>query len=866
MRLRLHAMLASSVVGLALASPVSFAQQTVPASGAESTNLWFVEMAGKPAADGNALTRVRAEKAEFRKVAKAAGVSFTERRSFDTLFNGFSVAINSANRERLARLPGVAAMYPIFRVDAPSPEEAAGTAPDLVAAITMTGAKEAQDSRGLTGNKIRVGIIDSGIDVDHPAFGGLGTPGTTPFPSTRVAYGYDFVGDGYDAGGLTGSTTPVPDNNPDDCGGHGTHVSGIVGGNGGGIVGVAPGVTFGAYRVFGCNGSTSSDILLAALERAYADKMQVINQSLGAGRQWPEYPTAKASSLLAKKGVIMVASIGNNGPGGSSPDALFAAGAPGVGNEVIGVASYDNAQLSFAVAATPFGYNAAAGSPFAPTSGTLELAQTGTPATVDDACTPLPAGSLSGKAALVRRGFCSFFLKATNAEAAGASAIVLYNNAPGALAPTVAGTPAITVPVVAITADQGATLSGLITGGTTNLDWTSDYVSFPYGTGGLISGFSSYGLNAELRFKPNLGAPGGGIVSSFPLELGGIAALSGTSMSSPHVAGAVALILQAKGKVSPTVMARLLQNTADPKPWSGNAALGFLDFAHRQGAGMLDIIGVLDSKTILSPEHLNVGESQGGAKTFAITVNNKSSVGVTYDLSHVRALASGPNTQSGASYNISGAFDAPATVTLSTPTLFVPARTTAKFNVTIDANPGLPNRSIYGGYIVVAAQGGGEVTRVPFAGFKGDYQSTIVLTPTANGFPWLATLAGGFYTNQPAGALFTMTGGDIPHFLIHLDHLSRRVKLEAFDAVSGTTWHLVSNDQYVTRNSTPGGFFDFTWDGTTFKTRANKPPLLFTVPDGQYVIKVSVLKALGNTSNPADWETWTSPVVTIDRP
>ena len=178
----------------------------------------------------------------------------------------------------------------------------------------------------------------------------------------------------------------------------------------------------------------------------------------------------------------------------------------------------------------------------------------------------------------------------------------------------------------------------------------------------------------------------------------------------------------------------------------------------------------------------------------------------------------------------------------------------------------MPDRSIYGGYIVVAAQGGGEVTRVPYAGFKGDYQSTIVLTPTANGFPWLATLAGSSYTNQPAGAIFTMTGGDIPHFLIHLDHLSRRVKLEAFDATSGTTWHLVSDDQYVTRNSTPGGFFDFTWDGTTFKTRVNKPPLLFTVPDGQYVIKVSVLKALGNTSNPADWETWTSPVVTIDRP
>ncbi len=351
-------------------------------------------------------------------------------------------------------------MYPIFRVDAPSPEEAAGTAPDLVAAITMTGAKEAQDSRGLTGNKIRVGIIDSGIDVDHPAFGGLGTPGTTPFPSTRVAYGYDFVGDGYDAGGLTGSTTPVPDNNPDDCGGHGTHVSGIVGGNGGGIVGVAPGVTFGAYRVFGCNGSTSSDILLSALERAYVDKMQVINQSLGAGRQWPEYPTAKASSLLAKKGVIMVASIGNNGPGGSSPDALFAAGAPGVGNEVIGVASFDNAQLllrrrGHAVSATTRRPARRSRRPAVRWSWRRPAPR---PLSTTPARPCRPAASPERRRS-IRRGTCGFFVKATNAEDAGASAIVLYNNAAGALAPTVAGTPAITIPVVAITAAQGATLT-----------------------------------------------------------------------------------------------------------------------------------------------------------------------------------------------------------------------------------------------------------------------------------------------------------------------------------------------------------------------------------------------------------------------
>ena len=192
--------------------------------------------------------------------------------------------------------------------------------------------------------------------------------------------------------------------------------------------------------MFGCEGSSSSDVIVAALERAYADGMQVINQSLGSGRQWPQYPTAQATSRLAGKGVVMVASIGNNGPGGSSPDALFAAGAPGVGANVIGVASYDNAQLSFTVGNdVPYGFNGATGSPVPPTSGSLPMSKTGTPTTANDACNPLPAGSLTGTAVLIRRGTCSFFIKATNAQNAGAAAVVLYNNAAGALNATVAG-------------------------------------------------------------------------------------------------------------------------------------------------------------------------------------------------------------------------------------------------------------------------------------------------------------------------------------------------------------------------------------------------------------------------------------------
>jgi minor extracellular serine protease Vpr len=878
MKIRLNSLvLAALAAMLPLAAPPAMAQ-SVSVEAAENGRLWFVELSGAPTADGNTKAAVQAEKRAFRSAAAAAGVKFTERRSFDTLFNGFSVSVSPGDRAKLAALPGVKAVYPVEVVLAPTPEQAAGNAADLAAALNLTGANVAQNSLGLTGRGIKVGIIDSGIDIDHPAFGGSGVPNSSAFPTARVVAGYDLVGNNYDSTGQFGSPTPVPDLIPDDCGGHGTHVAGIVGANGGGLKGVAPEASLGAYRVFGCNGSSSSDVIVEALERAYADGMQVINQSLGAARQWPQYPTAQASSRLVNKGVVMVASIGNNGPGGSSPDALFAAGAPGVGEKVIGTASYDNAQRAFTVNGTPYGFNTATGSPLPPISGSLPMGRTWTgaapnPATsttavpIDDGCAALPAGSLAGQAVLIRRGTCGFYQKAFNAQAAGAAAVVLYNNQAGAVNPTVAGTPAITIPVVAVTAAQGVTLHNAIAAGPTMLNWTDQYVGFPFGTGGLISGFSSFGLAADLSLKPNIGAPGGGIFSSYPLELGGTATLSGTSMSSPHVAGGVALILQANPKINASAMMARLQNSADPKAWSGNAALGLLDHVHRQGAGMLDIVGTIGATTVIEPSQLSLGESEGGPTTATITVKNEGNAAVTYALSHTAGVATGPNTMTGASYNISGVFDAPASVSFSVPSVSVPAKGSASFDVTVTANAALPNRSLYGGYVTLTPSGDGAVYRVPFAGFKGDYQSTVVLTPTANGFPWLAQAVGASYANRPAGGTYSMVGDDIPFFLMHLDHLSRQIKLEAKDAVTGKSWFTVSNDEYVTRNSTPGGFFAFAWDGTSFSGEGKgKGTKFYTAPNGQYTVTVSVLKALGDAANPAHWETWTSPVITIARP
>jgi hypothetical protein len=105
-----------------------------------------------------------------------------------------------------------------------------------------------------------------------------------------------------------------------------------------------------------------------------------------------------------------------------------------------------------------------------------------------------------------------------------------------------------------------------------------------------------------------------------------------------------------------------------------------------------------------------------------------------------------------------------------------------------------------------------------------------------------------------------MQGSDIPYFLAHFDHQSRLFRVEIFDA-AGKAWHRAYNEDYLPRNSSSTGFYSFPFDGTT--TAGNKT---YTVPDGTYYARISVLKALGDSSNPAHWETWTSPMFVIDRP
>jgi hypothetical protein len=300
-----------------------------------------------------------------------------------------------------------------------------------------------------------------------------------------------------------------------------------------------------------------------------------------------------------------------------------------------------------------------------------------------------------------------------------------------------------------------------------------------------------------------------------------------------------------------------------------------LDNVQRQGAGMVDIDDAITSTTTVSPGKLSLGEGSG-AITKTLTITNASGSSKTYDLSHEAALANGPNT-------FVPMFPvAPSTVSFSSSSVTVPAGASVSFTATITPNAGLADKSMYGGYVKLDEQGSDRVYRVPFAGLKGDYQS-IVAMPTVDlgplglpgfSFPCIgADLGGGSFGLLPngVGGTWGLTGpDDIPNVLIHFDHQSRRMDIDVVN-VNGSKVHPVFStehvEEFLPRNSTSTGFFAFPWNGTRMHDNGNgTADHRKVVPDGDYKLVVKVLKALGDPNNPAHFETWTSPTITIDRP
>jgi minor extracellular serine protease Vpr len=867
----------------------------------ETATKWFVELSSPPAVKGTSKATLKAERDAFRTNAAAVGVKLTERYSYDSLWNGVSVSVAPSQVATLRSVTGVKAVYPVETLSLPPSERAPNNNIDLKNAVGLTGADIAQTELGLDGSGVTIAIMDSGLDYTLPEFGGCFGPGC------KVRGGFDLVGDAYNATpGPAFNPVPHPDANPLPCdpdvadraevlgagasdAAHGTHVAGIAAADGRGhtddgqVVGVAPGAQLLAYRVFGCNGGTDSDVMVHAMELALADHADVLNMSIGAAfTNWPQYPTAVAADNLSAAGVTVVASIGNSG---ANFGQLWSAGAPGVGRNVIGVASFDNTKATlpaFRVGSTMYTYNRASGSlATVPQSGSGELVATGTPATANDGCVaPLP-GALAGKIALIRRGTCGFYNKAINAQHAGAIGVVLYNNVAGALSPTVAPTPAgaepVTIPVAAITAADGASIFGGLAANHT-LTWTDQVLETPLATAGLVSDFSSFGTDAELRLKPDIGGPGGQIYSTWPhQQFGGHNTISGTSMAAPHVAGLAALILQAKDKkISPAMVRTLLMNTALPKAVNIAPTSGLLEPTWRQGAGLAQIVNAVTTPAWVTPAKISLGEGNGGASQ--LTVTNGGTAPVTYDLSEVTTIGTGPSTAAGAVYPFNFAYLGGAdTATFSSPSITVPAGGSTAVNVNIQAGA-WRDKSLYGGYVVLSPRGGGVTLRVPYVGFFGDYQSLPVLTSANCGLPAVfqikagsadGCLGPGVSRLGSAGATFTLQGSDFPILLFHLNHQVRRLNIQVFKA-DGSAVHPVFNyvtqQDFLGRNSTATTFFEFDWDGTRSQDNGvGNGDHRKAVPNGRYILKLSALKALGDAGNSADWETFTTPPITLAR-
>ena len=470
------------------------------------------------------------------------------------------------------------------------------------------------------GTGVRIGIIDTGIDYTHADFGGPGDPNVYSandptviepgtFPTAKVVGGTDFVGDSYDAS-TPGLNIPSPDPDPLDCDGHGTHVAGIAAGlgvttNGATYLGpytttidyrqfsigpgVAPKALLYALKIFGCSGSTDADVdamdwAATAGTGDFNNHLDVVNLSLGSsfGLSGPSLEN-DAADQLADLGCVVAIAAGNSG------NTFYIVSSPGaadkcicVANSTIGSAIQVNSPASIAG-----GYSAVEGDFTVPLSQSGPIQANLVYASPNDACTTLSnPGQLTGNIALIDRGTCFFVDKVQLAQEAGALGVIMVNNVAGD--PIVmGGTPSytVTIPGVMISQSDGALLKAHLGENPVVRMGTDVIVAHPQ-LADRIDPSSSRGPAAPINLlKPEIAAPGSGIHSAAVGTGSNGVTLSGTSMATPHVAGAAALLRQLHASWTVEEIKAALMNTARPtRDGAGNSQP-----ESRSGAGRLQI-------------------------------------------------------------------------------------------------------------------------------------------------------------------------------------------------------------------------------------------------------------------------------------
>jgi minor extracellular serine protease Vpr len=588
---------------------------------------------------------------EFKQWLKANAPAAKVTGEFDISLNAVAVQLNGASLGTIASAPMVRkAQYEgIYRpLDANDPD---------LALINAIQAWSQGGGAANAGAGVKVGIIDTGIDITHPCFSDAGYPAQAQLGDHHFTNNKVIVARVFNNQSPRFGYTPAPIQE------HGTHVAGTVACNldtpatvSGvaipyGVSGVAPRALLGNYTVFpGQDGNARSEDILNALDAAYADGMDIVNMSLGGGSHGVQDLLTIAVDDLDQANMISAVAAGNSGPGyytiespGAAARALTAGastvphfvGAPvTVNGSTFGVASGDFATVSADLTA-----------PLAvvTSSGALSLA-----------CSALPAGSLTGKIALVSRGTCTFSTKIRNAQTAGAVAVLVVNNVAGD--PTAMGQDGTanqpTVPAyMAALSDKTA----LMAADTQSTTIGAALAYFSTVNANIMAGFSSRGpTDVDFRVKPDVVAPGVNVLSSIPAAFCAAppcwAFFQGTSMATPHLAGSAAVVLSQHPTWSAAQVRSSIVNTATEGVLKDyRTGLTAVTDPNIVGAGLDNLLAAVGARVALDPVSLSFGAVPSGAGqtktatislttlagggTPTVTIGTSSGTGVTYTVS-----------------------------------------------------------------------------------------------------------------------------------------------------------------------------------------------------------------------------------------
>jgi len=570
---------------------------------------------------------LRSRKARLAAAIRDSGADIVGSTEF--VLNALLVRATPEQLEALRRLPGVesALVAPEMRLclDAAVPLV---RAPEAWALPAVGG--EANAGRG-----IKIAILDTGIDQTHPMFqsAGLQVPSGYPkgdtqamiagFTNNKVIVARDFTG------GKSAADTD----------GHGTFVAGIAAGArvqsvspSASISGVAPRAFLGNYRVI-LNGQAFSNAVMEAIDVAVRDGMDVVNLSVGSTEPIPpeQDPYARAIQNANAVGVMVVAASGNSGPAArtvSSPaslPAVLAVGATSSSQRFSGtvtVASADGLPAALARIGGFPGSQPVFNSVFGPAPlADVRALDPSALACLPSASLPsgvtLAPGSLSGRVALIKRGLCTFTEKIQNATAAGALGALIYNNVDDT--PPMMDTREARVPSMIISKAEGEALAGFLAAHRAQASFDPTLSAWP-STADVLARFSGRGPagGSAQPVKPDVVAPGRFILSAAQNQYasGDVYSLSryavedGTSMSSPMVAGAAALVMQAhpeyRRDYGPSDGVNLIKsalvNTAVPISTSEDGAP---ISAQNSGAGRLNVLAALTTTLLAQPTALS---------------------------------------------------------------------------------------------------------------------------------------------------------------------------------------------------------------------------------------------------------------------